>query len=351
MDDSEEGKTPEMTFWGPEGGKMPKQEEMMGRSAPFWLTGLFTDPRGVFKNDLEEGGVGHALARVAGGFFIAGLLIVLVYSLLFGLIEWTNPGANAGGSGLNLDLLLAGFGLLALIIYPVAGVILFLIWNAVLFIISRVLGGSGSFGKQASLLSIVVLFHIVLGLLLFPFEFVLSFIPFLGGLIGSILSIALGLYFIYLQTIAISVAHKLDIIRSFIAIIMPILLIIGLFVGVILVAIGPLLSAIQGQGGASVLAGGGRTLFPGIPVVTDASECEIAGQEDNAIHYTVPPRDLCYTQFAINNRQASVCAKVSHQGTRDACYTETAVLMKDSRICGSIVDSKIKANCYQITRY
>ncbi len=350
MEDNDEGKMPEMTFWGPEGGKMPVEEERLSRSTPFWLTGLFTDPRAVFKSDLEEGSIIQALVRVAGGLFVVVLLFFLIIAFLFEWINSMRSEVNVTGSGGNTGVLLAGLGVFVLVIYPLAGIIMFLLWNAVLYIIARILGGSGAFGKQASLLSIIILFQLVLGVLLVPFEIVLAFIPCIGGVIGMLVPIGLGLYFIYLETIAISIAHKMDVLRSFIVIITPILLIMGLYIGVILAAIDPYLSAIPSQGGANVLAGGGRTLFPGIPVVSDASECEKVGQ-DNALHYTVPPKDLCYTQFAINNKQASACAKVSHQGTKDACYMETAVLLKDSQICSSILDSKIKANCHQITGY
>ncbi|MFH0817370.1 MAG: hypothetical protein V1909_01925 [Candidatus Micrarchaeota archaeon] len=223
MDDQEE-KEPEMTFWGPEGGKMPEADELMAHSAPFWLTGLFTDSRAVFKHDLEEGSLAKALVRVAGATIFAGIVMVLILMALLSFIG-TVMGADLLALANSIqDSFAPSIMFLALYLFialPLLSVISFLIMNAIIYVLAKMFGGSGSFGKQASAFSLIFMLYVVMalsfGLVIVP---VLAFSVYLQplllcfGILYFLFELFLFLFFLYLSTFAISVSHKIDVLRS-----------------------------------------------------------------------------------------------------------------------------------------
>ncbi len=226
----DEPEKPEMTFWGPTGGKMPEVHEMVGKSTPFWLTGLFKDPTAVFRHELLEGSLSTAIARVAGIGLILGLLNALLFSL-------------AGFNPLTFFFML--------VVYPLSMTIAFLIWNAIIFAFARLFGGSGEFGKQASLFSLLVLFSfaveiILLILSVFPFVMFMVFPPLAGcsGPLFILVFVFLFFFMIYLQVHAIAAAHKIDILRSFGALLLSVLLVAAVSVAIAVLFISPMLESL-----------------------------------------------------------------------------------------------------------
>jgi hypothetical protein len=244
--DSEEKKPPEMTLWGPEGGKMPESDQLLTRSAPFWFTGLFTDPRAVYRHEMDEGNLGQALTRVIAVALAIGF-IALMPILFFSLLG-TGSASEAPGGSQEIGYTAI---LYRLMLYPVASVLFFLLWNALLFGFGKLLGGSGGFGKQASLLSVLSLWSFALAILYFLVSIVVTVISvvlifplFIWLPLSFVAQILLFFYFLYLNALAISVAHKMDILRSGIALIFAIALVVAVYVGYIFLIVAKSVSAI-----------------------------------------------------------------------------------------------------------
>ena len=155
------------------------------------------------KNGMAEGAMGYALAAIVAALFVG-------ISVLFSAIS-SGP--------------LAGLGLL---LVPVAfvGVIVFsFIGAGMTHICAKLLGGKGSFTKYYYLSSIIHVPIMIIG-------YAVGLVPCLGSLV----SLALGIYSIYLIVIALRELHGFSTMRAIVAYILPIL-VLAAIIAVLFVAI------------------------------------------------------------------------------------------------------------------
>lgn len=175
-----------------------------------------------------------------GANLMDGLKHLVVAGVIAGVITaivGLAAGALVGGS---MGSLVGGFGLLAIIVTPIVLVIGWLIDSVILFIFAKLLGGKGTFTTQSYLLALylapIVVIITILGL-----------IP----LAGALLNLLVGLWSLYLLTMALKSAHGFDTLKAALTWIIPIVLvfIIALILGV------ALLGTILGSVGMRSLAG------------------------------------------------------------------------------------------------
>lgn len=71
-------------------------------------------------------------------------------------------------------------------------------------------------------------------------------------------------------------------------------------------------------------------------VKEDSGVCEEAGSE----------ADRCYEQYATNNRDGSVCNKITNVSNKDNCYNNLANQLEDAELCDEIKSIGTKDSCY-----
>jgi hypothetical protein len=130
-----------------------------------------------------------------------------------------------------MDALMGGSGLASIIITPIS----FLIGTGILYLIARLFGGTGDFGRFAYLLAAfqapIAIISAVLGL-----------VPFLGGCLAA----ALSIYSIVLTYFAIKVEHSLSGGKAIATLLLPLILVLVIaFCGA--AAIAGLLVSMQGN--------------------------------------------------------------------------------------------------------
>ncbi len=125
-----------------------------------------------------------------------------------------------------------------LIVGAIFYVIGFFIVQAILFTVARVLGGTGDFNTQAYLQSLYfVPIYIVDGVLSIPF-------------LGALISFVLGLYSLYLTTLALKVTHRYDTTKAVLTWGIPLAVVIVLGICAFVVAGAALLAAFGLAAGA-----------------------------------------------------------------------------------------------------
>lgn len=212
MDGDSEGG---MTFWGPEGGdqnKIPKMDEgAPGQSEPeitsitdFWM-GLFTKPEETLRREAKAGGLGDAIRRIAIVGFVLGLLWVLLALIL----------AMAAPAAILIALIL-------LFAIPLGLILVFLIGSGIYFVLAKILGGEGDFGTQSNLISQIFVFQFVVSI---PLAF-LNIIP----CVGAIINLGFSLYVMYLNALSLSIAHKFSLLRAFVVVLIPVVIMVAIFI-------------------------------------------------------------------------------------------------------------------------
>ncbi len=106
-----------------------------------------------------------------------------------------------------------------LIIGAIGGVIGYFIGEAILYLIARALGGTGDFNTQAYLMSLYYVPIIIVG-------GVFSIFPPLGALVRFLL----GLYSLYLTTLALKVTHRYDTTKAILTWAIPLAIVLVLAV-------------------------------------------------------------------------------------------------------------------------
>jgi hypothetical protein len=197
-----------------------------------WMRVLKT-PKEAFAAEKKNADVAEGAKQLALAFAIPGLLAGLVFAFLGSLIA-AIPGAG----------IVAGFGLLAIvaapILFAVFGVVTSLVANAIAYGVSRVLGGTGTYAQQYYLGAIFTAPITIASL-------VLNIVP----ILGSLVSLLLQLYGLYLFVLSLKEAHGFDTMKA-------VLVIVGLVVVyAVLVAVlgGALLFGLAGASSA------GSTLY------------------------------------------------------------------------------------------
>jgi hypothetical protein len=166
----------------------------------FWMS-LVRSPQTTLEKEKGKGGLGDAFKTV--------LAMSLTISVLVALFIFALGSVSA-----KSDFGFAGAGIvsgLVFAVYFVGALLGFFIMSAIYFVIAKLLGGNGSFGEQTYLLSLVF----TLGPLLAVISMVLVFIPCLG----NILLLVISLYMIYLNAVAIQVAHGFSLLKAIVTVI------------------------------------------------------------------------------------------------------------------------------------
>lgn len=164
---------------------------------------------------------------------IIGLVLGIGVALLGGIL-----GAvlgNAMQSNIIFGLV-AGLGLLAIIIMPIIGALVTVVGSfigyGIMYFVAKLLGGTGTFDANyflgAKLLVPLIVANIIVGLL--------GIVP----LIGALVNLIWFFYSVYLTVVLVSTANKLNMLKSLIVVILPIILIVilgGLIAGAIIASV------------------------------------------------------------------------------------------------------------------
>jgi len=97
----------------------------------------------------------------------------------------------------------------ALLVFAVIGVLFFYIFSGILFILSKILGGKGSFSSQSYALSVIMLAATAVSFPVSLFMHVEAV-----GILISLISLALTLYMVYAQYKTMKAVHQLSWIKA-----------------------------------------------------------------------------------------------------------------------------------------
>jgi len=156
-----------------------------------WIESL-ASPGTAFPKIAKKANLVGGLQHVAVGYLINGILTFIAVAL-FGTMLGGALGMTAG----------IGFGIVTMIVGIIFGIILSLIGAGLIWIVAKLLGGTGEYGTQYHLTSAPLAAVLII-------QGVLSFIPFLGAIIGGLISI----YYLYPLTLAIKEAHKFSTLKA-----------------------------------------------------------------------------------------------------------------------------------------
>jgi len=185
---------------------------------------VITTPGDFFREMPTSGGYEAPLKFAVVNYIIAGIGTALVSILAFTFLSSLLPMASFWpGSAFSF-----GSALSNIIITPIVGIIGLFISGAILYVCFKIVGGSGSYEGTVRIIAYASAVNAV------------SWIPILGWIIG--------LYAFYLWIVGGTFVHNITTMRSVIAILIPliVLLIIG---AILIVVVGTALFAALGTGG------------------------------------------------------------------------------------------------------
>jgi hypothetical protein len=164
-------------------------------------------PSDFYRGMPKTGGYADPLTFAAISFIIYALLTALL-SALFGREMYMGGMYNGTYGGMYNGVGEFGFFavLMTVIITPIAGIISLFIEAAILYVIYKVLGGTGSYEGTVRFISYATA------------VLVLSWIPLIGWIVG--------IYGIYLYIVGGTHVHDVSMARSTIAVLLPTLLVI-----------------------------------------------------------------------------------------------------------------------------
>ncbi|MDD3316203.1 MAG: YIP1 family protein [Methanosarcina sp.] len=175
---------------------------------------VMQSPSDFYREMPKTGGYADPLTFAAISFIIYALLTALL-TVFFGHAMYM--GGIYGGMYDGMYGGARGFGffaiLMTVIFTPIAGIISLFIEAAILYIIYKILGGTGSYEGTVRFICYATA------------VLVLSWIPFLGWIIG--------IYGIYLYIVGGMYVHDVSMTRSVIAVLLPVLLVF-LFMAIII---------------------------------------------------------------------------------------------------------------------
>jgi hypothetical protein len=173
-----------------------------------WMA-VLSKPADTFRKEKGSANLGEGAKHIVVAGIIAGFISGIVAAL--GL---TAVGGVTGMAGLG-----AATGALAfvalLILTPIMYLIAWLVDSAIMYVFAKLLGGKGGFTQQSYLMA---LFIAPLMLLMS----ILSIIPFAGW----ILVLILGLYSLYLLTLALKEAHGYSTARAVLTWLIPVIIVV-----------------------------------------------------------------------------------------------------------------------------
>ncbi len=171
------------------------------------------------KADLKEAVINVALSSLVPAvgalllFAIIGLFFGSIANSLFGSISSEMGGVLGGALGLGLIV----FGIIYAVMIIVLEPIVLLVGQGISFLIAKLLGGKGKYTEQVYFSSFVTsAWNIVFPLLVIP-------------CLGSILSIIIAVYSIYLNYKIIKTVHQLDRLRAAAVVLIPIAVVLAIY--------------------------------------------------------------------------------------------------------------------------
>jgi len=167
-----------------------------------WIETLLS-PGTAFPKMVKNANLGAGIQHLAVGYLIYGILLFIA-ATLFGTMVGSALGMGFG----------TGSGIIATVIGIIIGIIFGLIAAGIIWVFAKLLGGTGSYGAQLHMTSAPLAFVLVL-------QGILSFIPFVGPIIGALIS----LYYLYPLTLAIKEAHNLSTLKALAAWVLPIIIV------------------------------------------------------------------------------------------------------------------------------
>ncbi|MFA6530148.1 MAG: YIP1 family protein [Candidatus Micrarchaeia archaeon] len=181
------------------------------------------------KGDLKESLINYLIgsAIISAMIFILYLLIFVLFASLFApmLASAGNNGLTAAGGTLLMAVLIAALvGVVCFIGIP----ILSYISQGVYWILAKILGGKGTYTEQTFFGSMLGGAFAVIA----PAIIVVSLIPCLG----TIVSFVVGAYELYLAYKIIKTVHGLDQLRAAVVVLLPLVVLVGLYLLIYLFA-------------------------------------------------------------------------------------------------------------------
>ncbi|MCD6477929.1 MAG: YIP1 family protein [Candidatus Aenigmarchaeota archaeon] len=169
---------------------------------------VLVKPAETFKKQEKKADLGEGVKHIGIAGIITGFIVGLAAA----------AGLTVAGSmfGLSTFGAAAGIGafLISLILTPIVAVIMWLIWSGVLYIFAMIFGGKGSYTTQSYLIAIYTApLMIITG--------IIGLIPVAGGAINFLI----GLYSLYLLTLALKQAHKVTTERAVIIWLIPVIIV------------------------------------------------------------------------------------------------------------------------------
>lgn len=152
------------------------------------------------------------LVMIVIGLFFSAFLVSLFSSFP------SSSGSSNGFFGLGFGLFFVVLGFVCAISTIVMSPISFLISQGITWVISKVLGGKGTFANQSFYASFFTAGYLII----YP----VMLIP----CVGSILGIILAFLLLYLQYLVVRTVHQLDSLRSAVVVLSPIALFILMYV-------------------------------------------------------------------------------------------------------------------------
>jgi hypothetical protein len=169
--------------------------------------------------------------RASGSNTLIGIAIFAVISAIIAALSSLIGGGvqMAGMPAEYQDMFATGTTMGGLVMCSLCGglfgtVVSFYLASGLVYLGSRILGGSGDFGTQTYLQS---LFTVPIGIVTSILSLV-YLVPVIGGCLGGLIGLALSIYAIILNVRALKVAHNLTTGKAIAAILIP-----GLIIGVI----------------------------------------------------------------------------------------------------------------------
>ncbi len=178
-----------------------------------WID-VLTKPKSAFAKEIKRGGLVEGAKHIIVGGLIAGLISGLVLLAL----------GSAAGSLLE-GILGAYVGIIgfvaSLILTPIIGLISWIVGSGIVYVFALIFGGKGSFERQSYLIALytapVMIITAVIGL-----------VPVAGAFINFLI----GLYTLYLLTVALKLIHRFSIGKAVLSWLVP-----SIIVGIVMAAV------------------------------------------------------------------------------------------------------------------
>lgn len=187
---------------------------------PNFFEKVFSEKKGT--ENLVEGIKNVFFASFVPAIIVGTLMVVigLFFSAFFAAIfaAFSNSSSSSSGIfGIGVGLFYVVFGVIAAILSLIVTPISFLVSQGITWVISRVLGGKGSFTDQSFYSSFFTAGHLII----YP----VLLIPCIGSAFGVILL----LLSLYLQYLVVRNVHQLSPMRSAAVVLLPIAVFIALY--------------------------------------------------------------------------------------------------------------------------